>query len=257
MCTSERVRGTAALGITRMPDWHRCLLGEAMCPGSTSKTSTGKTYRFYRCSKRDKYGKDQCASKPLPAPALEEFVVARITEASAGAMLAEQHLATLTAGKDLDFAKLRAQLAKSVAECGQRGTGAEEDSARLQGHRGAALPAQGAQRSAQLRRRPREARARAPARQRGSTARPRASPAARHRPGRRCRQSCLGAQAGADPREGHPAPRPPLARGRSSGAGARPRSRRRRRADGGADAPGSGSRGHVGGAVGGVEQTAT
>lgn len=30
MCTSERVRGTAARGIARMPNWHRCLLGDAM-----------------------------------------------------------------------------------------------------------------------------------------------------------------------------------------------------------------------------------
>jgi site-specific DNA recombinase len=32
--------------------------GEAMCPGSTTKKS-GKTYRFYRCSTRDKYGTDR------------------------------------------------------------------------------------------------------------------------------------------------------------------------------------------------------
>jgi site-specific DNA recombinase len=37
----------------------RCgLCGEAMCPGSTTKKN-GKTYRFYRCSKRDKHGKDR------------------------------------------------------------------------------------------------------------------------------------------------------------------------------------------------------
>ncbi|MBK6463010.1 MAG: recombinase zinc beta ribbon domain-containing protein [Myxococcales bacterium] len=45
--------------------------------------ATGKTHRYYRCSRREKYGKDQCAGRPLPAAALEEFVVARISNATA------------------------------------------------------------------------------------------------------------------------------------------------------------------------------
>ena len=45
---------------------------EAMCPGSTTKKS-GKTYRFYRCSTRDKYGTDRCSARPLPAGALEDL----------------------------------------------------------------------------------------------------------------------------------------------------------------------------------------
>ena len=45
---------------------------EAMCPGSTTKKS-GKTYRFYRCSTRDKFGKDRCAARPLPARALDHL----------------------------------------------------------------------------------------------------------------------------------------------------------------------------------------
>ncbi|MBL8235505.1 MAG: recombinase zinc beta ribbon domain-containing protein, partial [Bryobacterales bacterium] len=84
--------------------------GEMMCPGSTTKPSTGKTYRFYRCSRREKYGKDQCAGRPLPAPALEEFVVARISNATADGSLAkrvEKQLEMLTAGKGEAFGKLR------------------------------------------------------------------------------------------------------------------------------------------------------
>ncbi|HMO27610.1 MAG TPA: class I tRNA ligase family protein, partial [Tepidisphaeraceae bacterium] len=72
--------------------------------------STGKTYRFYRCSKREKYGKDQCAARPLPAPALEEFVIARISDATADGTLAERvarHDETLTVGNGEDFDKLR------------------------------------------------------------------------------------------------------------------------------------------------------
>jgi site-specific DNA recombinase len=48
--------------------------GEAMCPASTTKKS-GKSYRFYRCSTRDKFGTDRCTGRPLPAGALEDFVV--------------------------------------------------------------------------------------------------------------------------------------------------------------------------------------
>jgi hypothetical protein len=55
----------------------RCgLCGEMICPGSTTKPSTGKTHRYYRCSRREKHGKDQGAGRPLPAAVLEEFVVA-------------------------------------------------------------------------------------------------------------------------------------------------------------------------------------
>jgi len=54
----------------------RCgLCREAMCPGSTTKN--GKVYRFYRCSKRDKHGKEACRARALPAGALEDFVAQR------------------------------------------------------------------------------------------------------------------------------------------------------------------------------------
>ena len=43
----------------------RCgLCREAMCPGSTTKN--GKVYRFYRCSKRDKHGKEACRARRRP-----------------------------------------------------------------------------------------------------------------------------------------------------------------------------------------------
>lgn len=61
----------------------RC--GEMMCPGSTTKPSIGKTHRYYRCSRREKYGKAQCAERPLPAPAIEELVVAKREHACAPA----------------------------------------------------------------------------------------------------------------------------------------------------------------------------
>jgi site-specific DNA recombinase len=52
--------------------------GAAMTPASTKKND--RTYRFYRCSTRDKMGGDACAGRPLPAPALEGYVVDRLRE---------------------------------------------------------------------------------------------------------------------------------------------------------------------------------
>jgi hypothetical protein len=42
-------------------------------------------YRYYRCVTRDKRGRDACPGKPLPADAIEDFVVARIREVVTGA----------------------------------------------------------------------------------------------------------------------------------------------------------------------------
>ena len=55
----------------------RCdLCGKAMTPASTRKK--GKEYRYYRCVTRDKQGKDACQGRPLPADAIEAFVVDRL-----------------------------------------------------------------------------------------------------------------------------------------------------------------------------------
>ncbi len=71
--------------------------GESLMPGSTRRGQ--KEYRYYRCTTRDKQGREACPVKALPAPAIEEYVVARITEATAdGALVAgaraalEKHL---------------------------------------------------------------------------------------------------------------------------------------------------------------------
>ncbi len=112
----------------------RC--GETMCPGSTKRPSTGRTHRYYRCSTREKYGKDKCAGRPLPAPALEEFVVARISERAADGTLAKRvaaHLETLTAGKGEDFGKLRAELVAKIAETSTTASKLAEEVLRLEG----------------------------------------------------------------------------------------------------------------------------
>jgi DNA invertase Pin-like site-specific DNA recombinase len=60
----------------------------AFTPASTRKAN--RTYRYYRCSTRDKQGIDACESSPLPAAAIEEFVVERVREALADGKLAKE-----------------------------------------------------------------------------------------------------------------------------------------------------------------------
>jgi hypothetical protein len=58
----------------------RCACCEsAFTPASTRR---GKTeYRYYRCLKRDKEGRQACPSSPLPADAIEDYVIDRLREA--------------------------------------------------------------------------------------------------------------------------------------------------------------------------------
>jgi len=66
----------------------RCgFCGEAMTPASTRKKN-GKEYRYYRCTTRDKQGRKACKASPLPADAIEEFIIDRLREATADGKLA-------------------------------------------------------------------------------------------------------------------------------------------------------------------------
>ena len=51
---------------------HCGVCGAAMTPGGS------RDYRYYRCITRDKLGTKACASRPLPAEAVESFVVERL-----------------------------------------------------------------------------------------------------------------------------------------------------------------------------------
>ena len=65
----------------------RCALcGQAYTPASTRKG--GREYRYYRCSRRDKQGAEGCVAGPLPARAIEAFVVERVRDALADGRLA-------------------------------------------------------------------------------------------------------------------------------------------------------------------------
>ncbi|NNC19526.1 recombinase family protein [Corallococcus exiguus] len=97
----------------------RCgLCGEAMTPGSTRKGA--REYRYYRCVTRDKKGKEGCRASPIPAAALEDFVVARLREVSVGEGFAAQVHARLTARLEEKHKALRAERAQLPKDLAKR-----------------------------------------------------------------------------------------------------------------------------------------
>ena len=57
------------------------MCGSAFTPASTRRGR--KEYRYYRCVRRDKEGKEACPSAPLPADAIETYVIERLREVAA------------------------------------------------------------------------------------------------------------------------------------------------------------------------------
>jgi site-specific DNA recombinase len=57
--------------------------GSPFVPASTHKGRT--CYRYYRCIRKDKEGKEACPSSPLPAGAIETYVIERLREFAAEA----------------------------------------------------------------------------------------------------------------------------------------------------------------------------
>ena len=95
--------------------------GSALTPASTRRGR--KEYRYYRCTKRDKQGKEACPSSPLPAGAIEEYVIERLREAVVAGSLAAEVEASVKERlkgrrKDLqtERKKLPAQIASLSAE---------------------------------------------------------------------------------------------------------------------------------------------
>jgi DNA invertase Pin-like site-specific DNA recombinase len=110
----------------------RC--GKAFTPASTRKGA--RTYRYYRCVTRDKRGRGGCASAPLPAAAIEDFVVARVREALAdGALTAALGDAVLQrlAGRRAALQAERAGLPATIAAASSEGKRLIEGAGRLTG----------------------------------------------------------------------------------------------------------------------------
>jgi hypothetical protein len=61
--------------------------GSAFTPASTRKGR--REYRYYRCIRRDKEGREACPSSPLPADAIETYVIERLREFAAEGSLAD------------------------------------------------------------------------------------------------------------------------------------------------------------------------
>jgi len=65
-----------------------CGCGGACTPASAR--SRGKEYRYYRCVTRNRHGNEACTARPLPADAIEGFVIDRILEEASSPGLARE-----------------------------------------------------------------------------------------------------------------------------------------------------------------------
>ena len=100
----------------------RCALcGQAYTPASTRRGK--REYRYYRCSTRGKRGADICAAGPLPAQAIEDFVVERVRDALADGTLAadvaqavREHLADQRASLVAERRELPSKIAALSSE---------------------------------------------------------------------------------------------------------------------------------------------
>jgi site-specific DNA recombinase len=86
----------------------RCGGCGAAMTGASSE-SKGTTYRYYRCSTRDKRGRDACPVRQIPAARAEEAVVAQIGQLAADAPLLEVVTGFCGARLDEAVAALEAQ----------------------------------------------------------------------------------------------------------------------------------------------------
>jgi hypothetical protein len=101
---------------------HCALCGQAYTPASTRKG--GREYRYYRCSMRDRQGTDACNAGPLPAQAIEDFVVERVRAALVGGKLASdvtQAVKERLAGQRVALMAERKELPSKIAALSSEG----------------------------------------------------------------------------------------------------------------------------------------
>jgi site-specific DNA recombinase len=89
-------------------------------PFTAASTTLGRaTHRYYRCATRDKQGKEACPSQPLPAGAIESYVVDRLRDATLdGALAAEvtESVRARVAARREDLALERRKLPTQIAD---------------------------------------------------------------------------------------------------------------------------------------------
>lgn len=105
-----------------------------MSPASTRKGP--KLHRYYRCGTRDKEGRDACPAKPLPAGAIEEFVLERIRDATADGSLVEfigKQLQDRIDARHSAIKKLREKLPAEVADASANAAKFAEELTKFEG----------------------------------------------------------------------------------------------------------------------------
>jgi site-specific DNA recombinase len=106
----------------------------AMSPSSTKRGN--RTHRYYRCTTRDKHGKESCAARPLPAGAIEDLVAERLSEAVADPSFVKEVDRALRArieGQRQTLAKLGAALPEQIAQASRSVSKLADDVSQLEG----------------------------------------------------------------------------------------------------------------------------
>ena len=96
--------------------------GSGFTPASTRKGRT--EYRYYRCMKRDKEGREACPSSQLPAGSIEDFVLERLRDVGADGTLAAEITANVkarVAGSRKDLLTQRKSLPPQIAALSAEG----------------------------------------------------------------------------------------------------------------------------------------
>lgn len=86
----------------------RGLLRCGVCHAAMTPAGS-RGYRYYRCVTRDKQGKEACVARPLPANAIESFVVERLRAVAADRSHAEELAARMRRRLEADRQALSAQ----------------------------------------------------------------------------------------------------------------------------------------------------
>ena len=127
-------------GSVRNPEYLLRGILRCGCCGSaftTASTRKGKNeYRYYRCVKRDKEGREACPSSPLPADAIESHVIERLREATRGEALAEavtRRVRVQVEGRKRDLLTERKGLPVEIATLSSEGKRLVETIAELPG----------------------------------------------------------------------------------------------------------------------------